>query len=96
MSAAPALHHRRQVWCHTCWGNPLAQKVEANYSYEPILPYLDRLDVDVVTFETADNKGAELEASKIITKEFLKKYKIPTGDFEKFDSEKDAINYIES
>jgi len=56
------LRNRLEVWCHTCWGNPLAQKVEANYSYEPILPYLDRLDVDVVTFETADNKGAELEA----------------------------------
>ena len=56
------LRNRLEVWCHTCWGNPLAQKVEANYSYESILPYLDRLDVDVVTFETADNKGAELEA----------------------------------
>lgn len=41
-------------------------------------------------------KGAKLEASKIMTKEFLKKYKIPTGNFEKFDSEKNAINYIES
>ena len=55
------LRDRLEVWCHTCWGNPLAQKVEANYSYEAILPYLDQLDVDVVTFETADNKGAELE-----------------------------------
>ena len=25
-----------------------------------MLPYLDRLDVDVITFETADNNGAEL------------------------------------
>jgi 5-methyltetrahydropteroyltriglutamate--homocysteine methyltransferase len=25
-----------------------------------VLPYLDRLDVDVITFETADNRGAEL------------------------------------
>ena len=25
-----------------------------------VLPYLDRLDVDVITFETADNNGAEL------------------------------------
>ena len=55
------LRDRLEVWCHTCWGNPLAQKVEANYSYEAILPYLDQLDVDVVTFETADNKGEELE-----------------------------------
>ncbi|GIT26157.1 MAG: methylcobamide--CoM methyltransferase [Gammaproteobacteria bacterium] len=56
------LRDRLEVWCHTCWGNPLAQKVEANYSYEAILPYLDQLDVDVVTFETADNDGAELKA----------------------------------
>jgi 5-methyltetrahydropteroyltriglutamate--homocysteine methyltransferase len=54
------LRERIEVWCHTCWGNPLAQKVEAGYSYKPILPYLDRLDVDVITFETADNGGAEL------------------------------------
>ncbi len=59
---AAGLRNRLEVWCHTCWGNPLAQKVEANYSYEPILPYLDQLDVDVVTFETADNDGAELKA----------------------------------
>ena len=55
------LRDRLEVWCHTCWGNPLAQKIEANYRYRPILEYLDRLDVDVLTFETADNAGAELE-----------------------------------
>ncbi len=54
------LRDKLEVWCHTCWGNPLAQRVEAGYSYKPILPYLDRLDVDVITFETADNGGAEL------------------------------------
>ena len=54
------LRDRLEVWCHTCWGNPLAQKIEANYRYRPILEYLDRLDVDVLTFETADNGGAEL------------------------------------
>ena len=54
------LRGRLEVWCHTCWGNPLAQKIEASYRYRPILEYLDRLDVDVLTFETADNGGAEL------------------------------------
>ena len=54
------LRDRLEVWCHTCWGNPLAQKIEASYRYAPILEYLDRLDVDVLTFETADNGGAEL------------------------------------
>ena len=54
------LRDRLEVWCHTCWGNPLAQKIEASYRYGPILEHLDRLDVDVLTFETADNGGAEL------------------------------------
>ena len=54
------LRDRLEVWCHTCWGNPLAQKIEANYRYRPILEHLDRLDVDVLTFETADNGGAEI------------------------------------
>lgn len=54
------LRAKTEVWCHTCWGNPLAQRVEAGYRYKPILPYLDRLDVDVITFETADNNGAEI------------------------------------
>lgn len=55
------LRDKTEVWCHTCWGNPLAQRVEAGYSYRPVLPYLDRLDADVITFETADNNGAEIE-----------------------------------
>ena len=54
------LRQKTEVWCHTCWGNPLAQRVESGYSYRPVLPYLDQLDVDVITFETADNNGAEL------------------------------------
>ena len=54
------LRDKTEVWCHTCWGNPLAQRIESSYSYKPVLPYLDRLDVDVITFETADNSGAEL------------------------------------
>lgn len=54
------LREKTEVWCHTCWGNPFAQRVEAGYSYKPVLRYLEQLDVDVVTFETADNRGAEI------------------------------------
>jgi 5-methyltetrahydropteroyltriglutamate--homocysteine methyltransferase len=54
------LRGKTEVWCHTCWGNPLAQRIESSYSYKSALPYLDRLDVDVITFETADNNGAEI------------------------------------
>jgi 5-methyltetrahydropteroyltriglutamate--homocysteine methyltransferase len=54
------LRGKTEVWCHTCWGNPLAQRIESSYSYKSVLPYLERLDVDVITFETADNGGAEI------------------------------------
>ena len=54
------LRDKTEVWCHTCWGNPFAQKIEVGPSYTASLEYLDRLDVDVVTFETAANNGAEL------------------------------------
>jgi 5-methyltetrahydropteroyltriglutamate--homocysteine methyltransferase len=54
------LRDKTEVWCHTCWGNPFAQKLEAGYAYSTVLDFLARLDVDVVTFETADDDGAEL------------------------------------
>ena len=54
------LRDKTEVWCHTCWGNPFAQKIEVGPSYRASLEYLDRLDVDVVTFETAVDGGAEL------------------------------------
>ena len=38
--------------------------------------------------------AAKLEASKIYTKEFLKKYNIPTAAFQQFNTSKEAINYI--
>jgi 5-methyltetrahydropteroyltriglutamate--homocysteine methyltransferase len=56
------LRAKTEVWCHTCWGNPAAQRVETNkQSYRESLPYINRLDVDVLTFEAADNGGADLE-----------------------------------
>ena len=53
------LRDKTEVWCHTCWGNPFAQKIEVGPSYKASLEFLDRLDVDVITFETAANDGAE-------------------------------------
>ena len=38
--------------------------------------------------------AAKLEASKIYTKDFLKKYNIPTAAFQQFNTSKEAINYI--
>ncbi len=55
------LRDKAEIWCHTCWGNPFAQKIESGYVYKPILSYMDQLDADVLTFETATNGGEELE-----------------------------------
>ena len=56
------LRAKTEVWAHTCWGNPAAQRTETKRRfYTPALPYFDRLEVDVVTFEAADNGGDEIE-----------------------------------
>jgi 5-methyltetrahydropteroyltriglutamate--homocysteine methyltransferase len=54
------LRQKSEIWCHTCWGNPFAQRLAEGPSYKPALPYLDQLDVDVVTIEAAENGGAEI------------------------------------
>ncbi|HYS49951.1 MAG TPA: cobalamin-independent methionine synthase II family protein [Xanthobacteraceae bacterium] len=57
------LRDKAEVWCHTCWGNPAAQRTETKRRfYTQALPFFDRLDVDVVTFEAADNGGDEIES----------------------------------
>jgi len=57
------LRAKTEVWCHTCWGNPAAQRTETKRRfYAQALPFFDRLDVDVVTFEAADNGGDEIES----------------------------------
>jgi 5-methyltetrahydropteroyltriglutamate--homocysteine methyltransferase len=59
------------VWCHTCWGSPAAQRVASrDQSYKAALPYLDQLDVDVITFEGAFNRGMDFEhIGKMISKD---------------------------
>lgn len=41
-------------------------------------------------------KAAELEGSKVFSKEFLKKYNIPTASFEVFNNSENAKQYIDS
>jgi 5-methyltetrahydropteroyltriglutamate--homocysteine methyltransferase len=54
------LRDRCEVWCHTCWGSPAAQRVaNREISYEAALPYFDQFEVDVLTFEGAANRGAD-------------------------------------
>ena len=57
------LRGKAEVWCHTCWGNPAAQRTETRRRfYKHALAYFNELDVDVVTFEAADNGGDEIES----------------------------------
>ncbi len=57
------LRGQTEVWCHTCWGNPAAQRIFAKQpSYVPALDALNRVDTDVITFECASSDGMDLEA----------------------------------
>lgn len=52
-----------EVWAHTCWGSPAQQRLFAtNQSYRDALPQLNKLDVDVLTFECATSNGMDLES----------------------------------
>ena len=51
-----------EVWIHTCWGNPMMQRVFDKTSYANALEiYLDRVKCDVLTLEMKDRGMAELE-----------------------------------
>lgn len=54
------LRSKTEVWCHTCWGNPYAQRLHGRPSYKPALEYFPMLDVDVITVEATETAGAEL------------------------------------
>jgi 5-methyltetrahydropteroyltriglutamate--homocysteine methyltransferase len=57
------LRAKTEIWCHTCWGNPAAQRLfPKTPSYAPALEPLSRIDADVITFETCSSGGMDLEA----------------------------------
>jgi 5-methyltetrahydropteroyltriglutamate--homocysteine methyltransferase len=57
------LREKTEVWCHTCWGNPSQQRMFAEVqSYKPALEILNRVDADVITFESVSSHGIDLEA----------------------------------
>src|SRR5262249_26637129 len=57
------LRAKTEVWCHTCWGNPAAQRLfPKTPSYVPAIEPLSRIDADVITFETCSSGGMDLEA----------------------------------
>ena len=63
------LRAKTEVWCHTCWGNPSQQRMfKEVQSYKVALEMLNKVDADVITFESVSAGGADLEAfGKIIT-----------------------------
>ncbi len=51
-----------EVWIHTCWGNPMMQRVYDDSSYANALElYLDRVNCDVWTVEMHDRGNRELD-----------------------------------
>jgi 5-methyltetrahydropteroyltriglutamate--homocysteine methyltransferase len=63
------LRAKTEVWCHTCWGNPSQQRMFTSVqSYKNGLEMLNKVDADVITFESVSAGGADLEAfGKIIS-----------------------------
>lgn len=57
------LREKTEVWCHTCWGNPSQQRMFAQVqSYKSSLDIINKVDADVVTFESCSAGGIDLEA----------------------------------
>ena len=57
------LRDKTEVWCHSCWGNPSQQRMFAEVqSYKPALEAMNRVDADVITFETCSSAVIDLEA----------------------------------
>ena len=63
------LRAKTEVWCHTCWGNPSQQRMFTSVqSYQSALDMLNKVDADIITFESASAHGMDLEAfGKTIT-----------------------------
>jgi len=57
------LRAKTEVWCHTCWGNPSQQRMFPQVqSYKSALDMLNKVDADVITFESCSAGGMDLEA----------------------------------
>lgn len=56
---------------------------------------VDALNAQGIRAFGPDAKAAQIEASKVFSKNLMKKYGIPTADYEVFDNSKDAIAYVE-
>ena len=57
------LRDKVEVWCHTCWGNPAQQRLFSKPpSYAAGLETLNKVDADVITFETRSSGTGDLDA----------------------------------
>jgi 5-methyltetrahydropteroyltriglutamate--homocysteine methyltransferase len=63
------LRAKAEIWCHSCWGNPSQQRMFAEVqTYKPALEMFNKVDADVITFESCSSGGQDLEAiGKIVT-----------------------------
>jgi 5-methyltetrahydropteroyltriglutamate--homocysteine methyltransferase len=56
------LRAKTELWCHTCWGNPSQQRMFAQVqSYKPALEAYNKVDCDVITFESCSAGGMDLD-----------------------------------
>ena len=56
------LRAKTEVWAHSCWGNPSQQRMFAKVqSYAAGLDHYNKVDADVVTFESSASGGIDLE-----------------------------------
>jgi 5-methyltetrahydropteroyltriglutamate--homocysteine methyltransferase len=57
------LRAKTEIWAHSCWGNPSQQRMFAKVqSYAPSLETYNKVDADVITFESRSSGGMDLEA----------------------------------
>lgn len=55
---------------------------------------VDALEAEGIRTFGPKKAAAEIEASKVFSKNLMKKYGIPTADYQVFDNSKDALDYV--
>ena len=59
------LRAKTEVWAHSCWGNPSQQRMFAKVqSYKPSLETYNKVDADVITFESSSSGGMDLGGNR--------------------------------
>ncbi len=83
----------KEAICEFCKGHNIDYCVVA--PDDPlVLGTVDVLNAAGIPCFGPDSKAAIIEGSKCFSKDFMKKYNIPTALYESFDNEEDAVAYI--